>query len=99
MKIVYLILTLPAISLSCGCAAKIAFCGFIVVDSVVVGSGRTFVGINGGAAGDEDCGFFGTTLTTTGFIVRFGGNSSRTVPGIIIGSSVNRNNKQYQMKR
>lgn len=83
----YLILTLPAISLSCGCAAKMTFCGFFVVDSVVVGNGRTFVGIKGGA--DEDgCEFFGTILTTTGFIVRFGGNSSRTVPGIMIGSSV-----------
>lgn len=62
------------------------FCGFLVVAVVVVDvSGRTF---NNGGGELFACPF---SAGVNGLTFGFGGNSSRTVPGIMTCSSVDKN--------
>lgn len=63
------------------------FCGFLVVAAVVVDvSGRTFSNVGGELFA---CPLFSAGVN--GLTFGFGGNSSRTVPGIITCSSVEKN--------
>lgn len=99
-----LILTFPAISLSCGWAAAITFIGFLLTEIGVllgiVSNGRTRVddGLVSALGGELlACPFLG--IITVGRNVRFGGISSRTVPGNTISTSsgltINKTKKIY----